>query len=163
MLSWKSRCTSYSEWWFLWTQAEEWDCRIMRYLCAWIPGTSVLFSFVTSPFTFPPRLREDFIFCTFSAVILLWRFSLEILPQWQVWGNVGPVWNFSHWFTPGHFLRAGVINSPLGLVTVMSPLASVLRCIYWSEAANYFLPLRLSLLVNLSFFSSPWGSLASLL
>ena len=60
---------------------------------------------------------------------------------------------FSRWFTPGHFLRAGDIYSPLGLVTIMSPLASVLRCIYWSEAANYSLPRRLSLLVNLSFFS----------
>ena len=28
--------------------------------------------------------------------------------------KVGPVWNlFSQWFTPGHFLRAGVIYSPL--------------------------------------------------
>ena len=57
------------------------------------------------------------------------------------------------WFTPGHFLRAGVIYSPLGLVTIMSPLASVLRCIYWSEPANYSLSLRLSFLVTMSFFS----------
>ena len=36
---------------------------------------------------------------------------------------------------------------------VMSPLASVLRCIYWSEPANYSLSLRLSFLVTMSFFS----------
>ena len=60
---------------------------------------------------------------------------------------------FSHWFTPGHFLRAGVIYSPLGLVTIMSPLASLLRCIYWSEPANYSLSLCLSFLVTMSFFS----------
>ena len=60
---------------------------------------------------------------------------------------------FSHWFTPGHFLRAGVIYSPLGLVTIMSPLAAVLRCIYWSEPANYSLSLCFSYLVTMSFFS----------
>ena len=70
-----------------------------------------------------------------------------------MWGTAGPVWNFSQWFTPGHFLRVGVINSPLGLVTVMSPLASVLRCIYWSEPVNYSLCLCLYFLVTMSFFS----------
>ena len=44
-------------------------------------------------------------------------------------------------------------TSLLGLVTIMSPLASVLRCIYWSEPANYSLSLRLSFLVTMSFFS----------
>ena len=36
---------------------------------------------------------------------------------------------------------------------VMSPLASVLRYIYWSEPATYSLSLRLSFLVTMSFFS----------
>ena len=61
--------------------------------------------------------------------------------------------SFSHWFTPGHFLRAGVIYNPLGLVTIMSPLASLLRCIYWSEPANHFLPPTTSFWVTVNFFS----------
>ena len=32
-------------------------------------------------------------------------------------------------------------------------IAPVLMCIYWSEPANYFLPLHISLLVTISFFS----------
>ena len=68
--------------------------------------------------------------------------------------KVGPVWNFfPQWFTPGQFLRAGVIYSPLKLVTIKSPLASVLRCIYWYEPANYSLSFCLSFLVTMSFFS----------
>ena len=45
------------------------------------------------------------------------------------------------------------LTSLLGLVTIMSPLASVLRCIYWSEPANYSLSLRLYFLVTMSLFS----------
>ena len=60
---------------------------------------------------------------------------------------------FSRWFTPGHFLRAGDIYSPLGLVTIMSPLASLLRCIYWSGSDNYSLSLCLPFLVTMTFSS----------
>ena len=45
---------------------------------------------------------------------------------------------FFQWLTPGHFLRAGVIYSPLGLVTIMSPSASVLRYIYLMLRADSF-------------------------
>ena len=43
--------------------------------------------------------------------------------------KVGPVWN-SFPVIPGHFLRAGVIYSLVGLVTVKSPSAPVSKCIY---------------------------------
>ena len=58
---------------------------------------------------------------------------------------------------PGHFLTAGVIYSPLRIVTIMNPLASVLRCIDWSEPANYSLCLCLSVLVTMSFSSKSVG------
>ena len=45
-------------------------------LCLVFLGTAMLFSIVASPFTFPPRLEEDFIFHTFFADLL---FSLFIL------------------------------------------------------------------------------------
>ena len=49
-------------------------------------GISVLFSIMALPFTFPPRLREDFIFCTFSVVIIVCR-SFRWWPFWPVYAR----------------------------------------------------------------------------
>lgn len=71
---------------------------------------------------------SDFIFCAFSAVLFL-----EIFLRSCHSGKCEVMLALFGIFPtdlPRTFLRAGVINSPLGLVTVMSPLASVLRCIY---------------------------------
>ena len=92
----------------------------------------------------------DYLSCTF--IIILHRVRAIFLFNLAPW-KLARFGIFFRWFILGHFLKAGVIYSPLRLGTIMSPLASVLRCIYWSEAANYSLSLRLSFLVNLSFFS----------
>ena len=54
----------------------------------------MLFSIVASPVTFPPRLWEDSLFCTFSAVFILCR-AFQWWPLWPVWGDTS-LW---FWFT----------------------------------------------------------------
>ena len=78
------------------------------------------------------------------AFIMIFTSCENSLPLQSGFLKVDPVWNFF----PGHFLRVGVIYSPLGLVTIMRPLASVLRL---SEPANYSLCLRLSFFGNREF------------
>ena len=88
--------------------------------------------------------------CVFVIILDLVRtIYLFNLASWKLaWFGF-----FFRWFTPGHFLRARVIYSLLRLVTVMSPLTSGLRCIYWSEPAKPCSSAFFFFLVILSFFS----------
>ena len=87
-------------------------------------------------------VRTIYLFNLASWKLALFGIFSSDLPQDISWGQVSFTCPLGLSFT-----------SFVGLVTVMSPLASVLRCIYWSEPANYFLPLLLYFLVTMNFFS----------
>ena len=92
----------------------------MIHLCLVFQRTSLLFSIVASPFTFPPRLQEDSLFCTSSAVLF-----------------------FVDLFDDGHCDQCEVITSlQFGIDLIIADVEYLSLCFYCFMPYEYNSPLE---------------------